>query len=53
MKKFAIALAALLICSPAFTGTIKLSSTICPVDSVIITLLAETCKANTGTAFVI
>ncbi len=53
MKKFAIALAALLICSPAFAGTIKLSSTIGPVDAGIIPLLAETFKAKTGTEFVI
>ena len=53
MKKFAIALAALLICSPAFAGTIKLSSTIGPVDAGIIPLLAETYKAKTGTDFVI
>ncbi len=53
MKKFAIALAALLICSPAFAGTIKLSSTIGPVDAGIIPLLAETYKAKTGTGFVI
>ena len=49
MKKFAIALAALLICSPAFAGPIKLSSTIGPVDAGITPLLAETLKAKTGT----
>lgn len=53
MKKFMIALAALLVCSPAFAGTIKLSSTIGPVDAGIIPLLADTYKAKTGTEFVI
>jgi tungstate transport system substrate-binding protein len=38
---------------PAFAGTIKLSSTIGPVDAGIIPLLAETYKAKTGTDFVI
>ena len=53
MKKPIIALAALLICTPAFAGTIKLSSTIGPVDAGIIPLLSETYKAKTGTDFVI
>lgn len=53
MKKFMIALAAILVCSPAFAGTIKLSSTIGPVDAGIIPLLADTYKAKTGTEFVI
>ncbi|MEG1911767.1 MAG: substrate-binding domain-containing protein [Cloacibacillus sp.] len=56
MKNFIIATAAFLICAaaaPAFAGTIKLSSTIGPVDAGIIPLLAETYKAKTGTDFVI
>lgn len=43
----------LLFSVPAFAGTIKLSSTIGPVDAGIIPLLAETYKAETGTDFVI
>ena len=53
MKKLIIVLAAILACSPAFAGTIKLSSTIGPVDAGIIPLLAETWKAKNGTEFVI
>lgn len=50
----AFALTFLLLFSiPAFGGTIKLSSTIGPVDAGIIPLLAETYKAKTGTDFVI
>lgn len=50
----ALALTLLLLFSiPAFGGTIKLSSTIGPVDAGIIPLLAETYKAKTGTDFVI
>ncbi|MBQ9881823.1 MAG: substrate-binding domain-containing protein, partial [Synergistes sp.] len=37
----------------AFAGTIRLSSTIGPVDAGIIPLLADTYKARTGTEFVI
>ena len=43
----------LLLTIPAFGGTIKLSSTIGPVDAGIVPLLAETYKAKTGTDFVI
>ena len=43
----------LLFSIPAFGGTIKLSSTIGPVDAGIIPLLTETYKAETGTEFVI
>lgn len=53
MKKLIIAAAALLLCTPAFAGTIKLSSTIGPVDAGIIPLLTDTYKAKTGTDFVI
>ncbi len=53
MKKFATALAVLLIAAPAFAGTVKLSSTIGPVDAGIIPLLTDTYKAKTGTEFVI
>ena len=50
----ALALTLILLFSiPAFAGTIKLSSTIGPVDAGIIPLLAETYKAKTGTDFVI
>ena len=38
---------------PASAGTIRLSSTIGPVDAGIVPLLAETYKAKTGTEFVI
>ena len=56
MRKIRSALALtliLLFSIPAFAGTIKLSSTIGPVDAGIIPLLAETYKAKTGTDFVI
>ncbi|MCF0247968.1 MAG: substrate-binding domain-containing protein [Synergistes sp.] len=53
MKKLIAAFAALLVCTPAFAGTIKLSSTIGPVDAGIIPLLTDTYKAKTGTEFVI
>lgn len=43
----------LIICAPAFAGTIRLSSTIGPVDAGIIPLLADNYKAKTGTEFVI
>lgn len=42
-----------MICSPAFAGTVRLSSTIGPVDAGIIPLLADTYAAETGTEFVI
>jgi len=56
MRKIRSALALILILLfsvPGFAGTIKLSSTIGPVDAGIIPLLAETYKAETGTDFVI
>jgi len=56
MRKIRSALALtliLLFSVPAFAGTIKLSSTIGPVDAGIVPLLAETYKAKTGTDFVI
>lgn len=56
MRKIRSALAltlTLLLTIPAFGGTIKLSSTIGPVDAGIVPLLAETYKAKTGTDFVI
>ena len=56
MRKIKSALALILILLfsvPAFAGTIRLSSTIGPVDAGIIPLLAETYKAKTGTDFVI
>ncbi len=56
MKKYTaitFLFAALLMSSPTWAGTIKLSSTIGPVDAGIIPLLAETYKAKTGTDFVI
>lgn len=56
MKKhifIALILVALLSATPVFAGTIKLSSTIGPVDAGIIPLLTETYKAKTGTDFVI
>jgi len=56
MRKIRSALALtliLLFSIPAFAGTIKLSSTIGPVDAGIIPLLAETYKVKTGTDFVI
>lgn len=52
-KRFIAAVLFLLICAPAFAGTIRLSSTIGPVDAGIIPLLADTYKAKTGTEFVI
>ncbi|MGE4486738.1 MAG: substrate-binding domain-containing protein [Synergistaceae bacterium] len=56
MRKIRSALALILILLfsvPGFAGTIKLSSTIGPVDAGIIPLLAETYKTETGTDFVI
>ena len=56
MRKIRSALAltlTLLLTIPALGGTIKLSSTIGPVDAGIVPLLAETYKAKTGTDFVI
>ena len=56
MRKIRSALALILILLfsvPGFAGTIKLSSTIGPVDAGIIPLLAETYKTKTGTDFVI
>lgn len=56
MKKYMAALlliATVLMAAPAFAGTIKLSSTIGPVDAGIIPLLTETYKAKNGTEFVI
>lgn len=56
MRKIRSALALtliLLFSVPGFAGTIKLSSTIGPVDAGIIPLLTETYKAKTGTDFVI
>ncbi|MCR5336077.1 MAG: substrate-binding domain-containing protein [Synergistes sp.] len=53
IKRLTAALLFLLICAPAFAGTIRLSSTIGPVDAGIIPLLADTYKARTGTEFVI
>ncbi len=53
MKKiFAVFIFALL-CTPASAGTIKLSSTIGPVDAGIVPLLAATYKQKAGTDFVI
>lgn len=52
-KRFIAAVVFLLICAPAFAGTIRLSSTIGPVDAGIIPLLADNYKAKTGTEFVI
>jgi tungstate transport system substrate-binding protein len=49
MRKSALALILILLLSvPGFAGTIKLSSTIGPVDAGIIPLLTETYKAKTG-----
>ncbi|KEJ91622.1 substrate-binding domain-containing protein [Synergistes jonesii] len=53
IKRFIAAVVFLLICAPAFAGTIRLSSTIGPVDAGIIPLLADNYKAKTGTEFVI
>lgn len=53
IKRFIAAVVFLLICAPAFAGTIRLSSTIGPVDAGIIPLLADSYKAKTGTEFVI
>lgn len=53
IKRFIAVVLFLLICAPAFAGTIRLSSTIGPVDAGIIPLLADTYKAKTGTEFVI
>lgn len=53
MKKFLAVFAALLICTPAFAGTIRLSSTIGPVDAGIIPLLTDTYKKAAGVEFVI
>ncbi|MBR4400107.1 MAG: substrate-binding domain-containing protein [Synergistes sp.] len=53
IKRFTAVVLFLLICAPAFAGTIRLSSTIGPVDAGIIPLLADTYKAKTGTEFVI
>lgn len=53
IKRFIAAVVFLLICAPAFAGTIRLSSTIGPVDAGIILLLADNYKAKTGTEFVI
>lgn len=60
MKAFArlsllavIAVIAMFSALPASAGTIRLSSTIGPVDAGIIPLLADTYKAKTGTEFVI
>lgn len=53
MKKFLALCIALLFCTPALAGTIKLSSTIGPVDAGIIPLLTETWTKKTGTEFVI
>ncbi|MCE5202012.1 MAG: substrate-binding domain-containing protein [Synergistaceae bacterium] len=56
MKKLMAAILFILAAStyvPAFAGTIRLSSTIGPVDAGIIPLLADTYKAKTGTDFVI
>ena len=49
MRKSALALILILLLSvPAFAGTIKLSSTIGPVDAGIIPLLTETYKLRPG-----
>lgn len=53
IKRFIAAVVFLLICAPAFAGTIRFSSTIGPVDAGIIPLLADNYKAKTGTEFVI
>lgn len=53
IKRFIAAVVFLLICAPAFAGTIRLSSTIGPVDAGIIPLLADSYKAKAGTEFVI
>ena len=55
MKKkflaFALLIAAVLTAVPALAGTIRLSSTIGPVDAGIVPLLADTYKAKTGVDF--
>ena len=53
MKKFLAALLLALFCAPAYAGTIKLSSTIGPVDAGIVPLLTDTYKQKTGTNFVV
>lgn len=52
-KKFLAALLAVFIALPAYAGTVKISSTIGPVDAGIIPLLTETYKTKTGVDFTI